>query len=107
MRSLIDAALKGQKGALKWLTSPTLLRDNVLRRVPVFLLLQLAPVAAIAKRDASTSNVHTLQVQVRPCQMQSLQCAVVWCPERTFSLWMFALVFCAFTTLTLLCGCDR
>ena len=67
VRSRIDAALKGQKGALKWLTSPTLLRDNVLRRVPVFLLLQLAPVAAIAKRDASTSNVHTLQVQARPC----------------------------------------
>ena len=62
LRTFIDASLKGQKGALKWLTVPTLHRDNVLRRLPVFMLLRLAPTTAIATRDAVSTDLHQLDV---------------------------------------------
>ncbi len=61
-RSAADSALRGQKSALRFVTVPSLLRDNVLRRMPLFLVLRLAPTVAMATRDAASSEVHTLEV---------------------------------------------
>jgi hypothetical protein len=61
-RTTVDASLKAAKGALKFMTVPSLLRDNVLRRLPVFTLLRMAPLAAMATRDAVSSGGHKLDL---------------------------------------------